>query len=490
MVPPAQLLSKKTHLIPGKFPSPLRTSTDSSSKTNRQGQLLVSELFFEVPVDYADPAWGTLQLFGRSVCKFEKPIVPLSNSDQQQASQKPWFVFLEGGPGFGNREPQESPLTRVALSRGYQLLFLDYRGTGLSTPVTADTVKLKNEDPLIQADYLKHFRQDNIVRDSEAVRKSLTDGYPPEKKTWSIFGQSFGGWVSLTYLSLFPQGLREVFLTGGLAPIGKTADQVYEATYKKVIERNEAYYDKFPEDVATINQIGQYIQSNEGKIPLPAGGFLTLPRLMTMGLSFGGHGGLDIVHGVLLKMRTDLDAFGFLTRTSLTAVEQFVPFDCNVIYAILHEAIYCCHPGVASNWAAYRIGKDLEQFSWLSKPPLSESGLAATAPLYFTGEMIFPFHFETYPELTQLRRAAQLLAECDSWPKLYDEDQLAKNQVPVYAVSFIDDMYVDFEFSRETAAKIRGIKMYETNSMYHNAIRARTDEVLRELFRLRDDSID
>lgn len=38
-------------------------------------------------------------------------------------------------------------------------------------------------------------------------------------------------------------------MSGGLAPIGKTPDQVYQATYKKVIERNKVYYAKFPEDV-------------------------------------------------------------------------------------------------------------------------------------------------------------------------------------------------------------------------------------------------
>lgn len=59
---------------------------------------------------------------------------------------------------------------------------------------------------------------------------------------WSVFGQSFGGFCILTYLSFFPQGLREAFMSGGLAPVGKSPDQVYKATYQKVIERNRAYY--------------------------------------------------------------------------------------------------------------------------------------------------------------------------------------------------------------------------------------------------------
>ncbi len=62
--------------------------------------------------------------------------------------------------------------------------------------------------------------------------------------------------------------------------------------------------------------------------------------------------------------------------------------------------------------------------------------------------------------------------------------------VPVYAVSYIDDVYVDYEFAKETARKVSNIKVYETNGLYHNAVRPRTDEVLAQLFRLRDDTLD
>lgn len=57
----------------------------------------------------------------------------------------------------------------------------------------------------------------------------------------------------LTYLSKFPEALREAFSTGGMAPIARNADEVYQATYLKVIERNEAYYEKYPEDIDAIH---------------------------------------------------------------------------------------------------------------------------------------------------------------------------------------------------------------------------------------------
>ncbi|ROT37291.1 alpha/beta-hydrolase [Sodiomyces alkalinus F11] len=472
VISPARLITRRSHVVPD--------------------QLLVSELFFEVPLDHANRSAGNLQLFGRSVTKHERPIVPLKGPDATKAEQKPWLVYLEGGPGFGNKEPQESPITRMALSRGYQVLFLDYRGVGSSTPVSAATLRTVG-NPSAQATYLSRFRQDSIVRDLEAVRACLTHDYPEEKKKWSIFGQSFGGFVSLTYLSFFPEGLREVFLTGGLAPVGKAPEQVYEATFRKVVERNRAYYAKFPEDVKNVRRIARFIQQQEGgRVALPGGGFLTVPRLLTLGLAFGSHGGLDMVHALILKMTTDLEQFGFLDRPVLTALGQFNPFDTHIIYAILHEAIYCHQPGIASNWAAFRVGKELESFAWLDQMPnLSPSSdNDDDPPLHFSGEMVFPLHFETYPELIPLKDAADILASSADWPALYDEDQLGRNEVPVYAASFIDDMYVDYGLARETAALIRGCKVFETNMMYHNALRAQTNEVMGRLFQLRDGSID
>ncbi|KAM7208029.1 proline iminopeptidase [Naviculisporaceae sp. PSN 640] len=486
-IKPARLISQRAHLIPG--------------------QLHVTEHFFEVPKNYFRPELGSLKLFGRSVRKHEKPIVPLSRAEQEMASRIPYMVYLEGGPGYGNREPQESPITGHMLNRGYQVLFLDYRGTGLSTPLNARHLR-EQGTPQEQAEYLKLLRADNNVRDLEAVRLCLTAEFPEERKKWSLFGQSFGGFVALSYLSKYPKGLREVFMTGGLAPIKSTPEEVYRATYKKVIERNQAYYKKYPEDVDSVKKIIEFITQQEQKrIPLPAGGFLTVTRLLSLGLSFGAHGGLDAVHAIILRLVTDLDQFGYFTRASLALVEDNISFDSNPIYAILHEPIYCFKKGVASRWAAWRVGKEIKNFAWLApeekqtSPPSysggadngngsgAESDEVINAP-YFSGEMVFPEHFDSYPELREMKEAANILAECDDWDELYDEDQLRDNEVPVYAASYIDDMYVDFDLAEETANLVKGCQVFETNRMYHNAVRARTDEVIGQLFKMRDDSID
>ncbi|KAL2256128.1 hypothetical protein VTK26DRAFT_2146 [Humicola hyalothermophila] len=473
----ARLISRKAHVLPG--------------------QLLVTELFFEVPKNYAQPNAGTLKLFGRSVTKHERPIVPLSETELGSRKQQPYLVYLEGGPGFGNRPPQQSPLTQMAIARGYQVLYLDYRGTGLSTPVNADTVTAQGT-PQQQADYLKLFRANNIVRDLEAVRLCLTQDFPEAKRPWSIFGQSFGGFVCLTYLSKFPQGLREVFMTGGLAPVNVPASDVYAATFKKALERNQAYYKKYPEDVRNVRRLVEHIVHTGGKegIALPGGGKLTMQQFLGLGISFGRHGGLDDVHELVLRLTTDLDQFGFFTRASLAEFEAHVSFDNNPIYAILHESIYNSPSTAASNWAAYNVGRTQDAFRWVDAAVAADAtgyllSKPEAEPLCFSGEMVFPFHFDNSPELSRMKGAAHVLAETADWGEdLYDLEQLARNEVPVYAVSYVDDMYVDFDMARKTAALVKGIKVFETNGWYHDAVRSKADQVIGELFRLRDMEID
>ena len=98
--------------------------------------------------------------------------------------------------------------------------------------------------------------------------------------------------------------------------------------------------------------------------------------------------------------------------------------------------------------------------------------------------------FESYSELKQVREVAEIIAKTDDWPALYDEAQLAKNEVPVYAATYIDDMYVHFDLASRTAAKIKGTKQFITNTMYHDALRSKSNDVVRQLFNLRDDTID
>lgn len=457
-IPPAKLLSERSYIVPQ--------------------SLRVTELFFEVPLDYSKQNSKTISLFATRVTQ--------NDTDRKESSDpKRYLVYLEGGPGFGNGAPQDHPITATALAKGYQLLLLDHRGTGLSTPVSTEMLS-RVGDVDAQVEYLKLMRQDNTVRDCEAVRKCLTEGWPEHLRPWAAHGQSYGGWVSMSYLSMHPEGLKEVFLTGGLPPLGVPVDDVYERTFGKAAERNRAYFGKFPQDLDALKQILGHIEENDGKLALPGGGILTSQRLMTLGYVFGMHGGFDTVHSIILRLKTSLDQFGFLSRAALSSVETSMPFDDAIIYAILHEPIYCDGPK-ASAWAAARVGSRTEGYWWLRD---DGKKMSPDEPLYFSGEHVFPWHFETYVELRPLKEVAEKLAHVDDWPRLYDIERLRQNEVPIYAATFIEDLYVNYELASHTAKLVKGIKVFETNLLYHNALRVKTEEVLPRLFALRDEVID
>ncbi|KAK5721536.1 hypothetical protein LTR15_006125 [Elasticomyces elasticus] len=454
-VAPANIVSQRSYLVGGK--------------------LNVTEHFFDVPKDYSKPDGGTIRVFARSVRKRDTAIVPETSKDKEQL---PWMCYLQGGPGMSCRAPQNYNFTQTILDRGYQLLYMDQRGTGMSTPVTASTLGMRGGNET-QAKYLKYFRADSIVKDCEAIRQSLTADYPDEKKKWSIVGQSYGGFCSVTYLSFHPEGLRESFMFGGLQPLVGSPDDVYRRLYKKVIERNEAYYAKFPEDVARVKTIMKYLSRfGDGKIKLPSEGTLSRRRFRQIGIMLGFHGGVDTVHDIVLQAAYDVESFGHLTRATLSAIDQATSFDDHIFYAIMHEPIYC--NGNAPNWSADRI---------MSEYPVFNLDKDDDDPIYFTGEMIYPSMFEDYSELRKVQDTANRVAADSEWPALFDEQQLAKNEVPVYAASYMEDMYVDYDLGMETARKIKGCKVFSTNVMFHDAMRSRMDEVLKALFALRDDEI-
>ena len=123
------------------------------------GDLLVREHVLTVPVDHAAGEGGR---FG-SLEVFVRELVPASKDAD---SNLPCLLYLQGGPGFPSRRPTAPPggWTKAALSKQYRVFLLDQRGTGRSTPVTAQSLRAMSS-PAEQADYLTHFRADSIVRE-------------------------------------------------------------------------------------------------------------------------------------------------------------------------------------------------------------------------------------------------------------------------------------------------------------------------------------
>ena len=417
--------------------------------THRLPGLVLTDHEFSVPLDHSRPDGETIVLFAREVAAPDKHDAKL-----------PWLVFMQGGPGFGAPRPDSSSGWLNRALKEYHVLLLDARGTGLSSPVNHQSLA-QFGSPQAQADYLKHFRADAIVKDAEWIRHELNGG-----EKWSVLGQSFGGFCAVHYLSSAPEGLREVFITGGLPPLDRTADDVYRSTYRRVIDKNRLYYERYPEDVGRAHRIAAHLANRE--VFLPDGERLSPRRFQQLGFAFGMSYGFEQVH-YLLEEAFVSGAHGIEINDSfLRNFENQQPFETNPIFAILHEPIYCQRE--ASRWSAQRVRAEYPDFE-----------IAPDRPVYFTGEMIYPWMFEEYRHLRALKGAAEILAAFEGWPALYDKQSLRNNSVPCAAVIYANDMYVERTFSEETAQAINGMRIWLTNEYEHNGLRSYGETVLGRL---------
>ena len=386
-----------------------------------------------VPLDHARPDGPRITVFTREV-------------GAPDGADRPYLVFLQGGPGFEAARPTSPPSGWMKRAiQDYRVLLMDQRGTGRSTPVGSE---IPGESPDEQALYLAHFRADSIVRDAEQIRGELG------VERWSVLGQSFGGFTSMTYLSIAPEGLREALITGGLSPIGRPVDDIYGATYRKLLDRNRRYFERYPDDRARVREIFERLDDDD--VRLPSGDRLTGRRFRQLGLWLGDSAGFELLHHVI--------ELPFGSLAFLHDAEAGVRFSRNPIYATLHESSYA--DGVATRWSADRLLPD----------EIDEEG-------YFTAEHVFPWMWEDYAGLRPQQAAAELLAE-HPWPALYDADRLRRNQVPVAATIYVSDLYVDRDFAEETAATIRGMRTWETDEFEHNGLRADGERVLGRLIDL------
>jgi pimeloyl-ACP methyl ester carboxylesterase len=268
---------------------------------------------------------------------------------------------------------------------------------------------------------------------------------------WSVLGQSFGGFCTTTYLSLAPEGLAEAFITGGVPPIGRPVDDIYAATYRRTLERNRRYYERYPEDRERV------LHLFELDLKLPDGDHLTPRRVRQFGQVLGMSDGAEVLHH-LLELPSESPAF-------LHDALAHTAFARNPLYAIVHEACYA--DGGVTRWSAERL-----------LPAEYEEH-----PELFTCEHVFPWMFDDYGALAPLREAAEILADHE-WPRLYDADRLAANEVPVAAAIYADDPYVERAFSEETAGLVRGMRAWVTNEYDHNGLRADGGRILGRLIDL------
>lgn len=216
--------------------------------------------------------------------------------------------------------------------------------------------------------------------------------------------------------------------------------EVYQNLHEKVASRNQVYYEKYPKDVSRVHTILRHLHRNS--YLTPNGGSLTPRRFLTLGFGFGMHGGIDNVHFLVQRAAAEIENLGKLTAHTLNRLQAAASWEWNPIYAVLHEACYC--NGFTAEWAAANAPCD-EKFSldFLQRIPKDDADIKAGAelrPVYFTGEMIFPWFFDDFAELRQVKDKMSQLTRYNGWSKLYDAEQLKRNSVPVYSAIYIEDM--------------------------------------------------
>ena len=419
-------------------------------------RMVVSGHRIEVPLDWSDPTGPQISVHAREVV----------SAEHVDDASRPPIVWFQGGPGHEVALPDHRGSWLEQLLTRYRVLLLDQRGTGLSTPLDARALPIADAKRL--GDYLRNFRQDSIVRDADRLRATLYG----QDTDWYVFGQSFGGFCSLTYLSLLPEHLRGVIITGGFAPVLYETNEVYARLFSHVASRNAEYYARFPQDAPRVRRVVDHLSTTndvDGR-----GQRLSARRFLMLGGMLGlQHGAADL-HGVIERADNDLEQLGMLSGVVHAHVASMMLPATNPIYTVLHEAAYCSGP--ATRWAAERARCADARFALDAQP----------AP-YFTGEAVFPWMLDELGELTPLREVADVLAEHEGWPPLYDIAQLKANAVPVVGTVYWDDEYVERTMALETVSLLGNCRPWITNEYEHGAYRHDPKRIAQRLFSLLDD---
>lgn len=427
------------------------------------------------------------------------------------------MIYLQGGPGFGAPTPVsclglQGSWASQALASYKRVVLMDQRGTGRSTPITKQTLELqfpaltpkqttvetreafpssyqqqaaKDGDDargLVvkqAADYLSHFRADSICHDAEEIRDALLLpfdlGEEEKPRPWGAsLGQSFGGFCSMTYLSLIEHPPTKMLLTGGIAPMLTSIDDVYASLAERVKERCLRYYDMYPGDVALVKRIVRLLLKKP--IPLPSGGWLTARRFLQLGLGLGGSpSAFASMHALLSSaLLTDRDEF---SRTFLKQIEVDQSFDDAPLYFWLHESIYADGATNApTNWSAHRT-IECKMANDPSFAYMRTSQEDCPDPVLFTGEMVFPWMSEDYGELAGLHDVAEALARKTDWTPLYNAAKMREaleSKTRAAAAVYVEDMYVDYDACKAVTARgapLEKAKLYITNEYQHSGLR-------------------
>lgn len=414
-----------------------------------------------------DPAFEgrSLRLFYRVLC-----------APENVGRDLPCLVYLQGGPGgAGPRLTSPTSDGWVAEAvRHFRVILPDQRGTGRSSRVDGATIA-REGDAAARARFLKRFLADSIVRDFEYLRLTELGG-----ARWATLGQSYGGFLTLAYLSAFPGAAAASFTCGGIPHVPASADEVYARTFPRMVAKTNLLYERYPDDERRLALLAARIAA--GGACLPDGSPLSPRRLQALGQGLGMKPGHERLHNLLDLAFTagdgSADAALAAAGGNAEKVEVSPAFLAgaweatnvvsNPLYWVLQELIYA--DGELARpiaWAAER--------AWSSRPEFSP----AARPLMLTGEACFPWMFEEMPELAPFAGAMGELMRDTSFGRLYDEGRLAANETPLQAAVYFDDLYVDSGLQLDTLSRVGASRAWVTNEFEHDGLHG--ERVFRHL---------
>lgn len=391
---------------------------------------------FEVPLDYHDESAGLITVFYREVVDPEK-----------RDDDLPLLLHLQGGPGGEGERPMPGGAWLSEAVKRYRVIIPDQRGVGRSTRLDG-AFMASLPDAKTAANYLSKFLADSIIRDFERLRVTCFSG-----KRWHTIGQSYGGFLTLAYLSLYPDALASCRTTGGIPGVPPNADEVYRHTYPRAAIKSRQFYERYPQDVAVVGAIADRLAA--GDVLLPNGDLFSVRRLQSLGQGLGMQHGFERLHWLLDEA---FDVTGELSSVFLYRVLANTSNASSPLYWPLQEFIYGSEENGPLDWAAAR------------ELPLHAEFGVDQRPLLFFGEMALPWMFDEIRELTPFKPAVDLLMQRTRWPKIYDPEVLASNEVPLQALVYFDDLYVDSSIQLDTLSRIGNAKAWVTNEYQHDGI--------------------
>ncbi|MEN9360875.1 MAG: hypothetical protein RL095_2410 [Verrucomicrobiota bacterium] len=191
--------------------------------------------WIETPEDWSQPDSRRIRIFYMRL------------KANPQTPSLPPAIYFNGGPGMCLGPG--SALNLMGRDPQRDFIVIHQRGTGCSSPFpeASDEASIRR---------LAHYLSSDIVKDSEALRRSLYG----DKTAWAVVGQSFGSFIGHRYLELAPASITSLHLHG-VAPSQNAALwpelrlRSHGALLKQFLIRQ-------PEGARRLKLIRQHLQKN------------------------------------------------------------------------------------------------------------------------------------------------------------------------------------------------------------------------------------